>query len=279
MKALPLPRRIHQSKIVSKFVGVRKRLKLRQHSAEDTCPVCLLATPSQVVEETVQHLYKWPGTKEVWEKHMKQLTEWLIMVGTVPAVREVIVASFQAWRSCTPPPTTANLELQQVLQRQLALGWESAFEGRFALGWTVIQEQHYRATNAKPFHNGLRWLANLIRKLFDVSWDLWQHRNSVLHDKADGLRIRELRQQVKDELRTGPGRSQRLKLLFKTRQETIMKRTDTQLEAWLYQVKTERDLLAQQTPAEREHLRQREFMRRFFQPTQARTTRTTGQTP
>jgi hypothetical protein len=93
---------------------------------------------------------------------MEQLTQWLIMVGTVPAVREVIVASFQAWRSCTPPLTSANLELQQVLQRQLALGWESAFVGLFALGLAIIQEQHYRATNAKPFHNGLRWLANLI---------------------------------------------------------------------------------------------------------------------
>jgi hypothetical protein len=58
-----------------------------------------------------------------------------------------------------------------------------------------------------------------------------------------------------------------------------MKRNDTQLEAWLYQVRTERELLAQQTPAERENLRQREFMRRFFQPTQARTTGTTGQAP
>jgi hypothetical protein len=70
-----------------------------------------------------------PGYDGSMEKHMEQLTDWFIMIGTEPAVREVIVASFQAWRSCTPPPTTANFELQQVLQRQLALGWESAFEG------------------------------------------------------------------------------------------------------------------------------------------------------
>jgi hypothetical protein len=198
--------------MVSTFVGVRRRLKLRKHATDDTCPVCLLATPALAVQETVRHLYTCPSTQDAWDNHIANLAEWLAMVGTEPAVQAVIITSFNAWRKSTDPPTETCWELQQVLQRQLALGWESAFEGRFALGWAEIQEQYYRSTNAKPHHNGLRWLANLIHKLFDVSWDLWQHRNSVLHDRAEGLRIRELRQQVDDELRTGPGRSRRLRL-------------------------------------------------------------------
>jgi hypothetical protein len=32
--------------------------------------------------------------------------------------------------------------------------------------------------------------AALVRKLHDIAWDLWEHRNGILHDKETGFAAR-----------------------------------------------------------------------------------------
>ena len=71
------------------------------------------------------------------------------------------------------------------LQRQHRLGWESFFEGRPATGWCQAQDNHFRSINSKQ--SGKRWLIQVLRKLFDTAWDLWQFRNQVLYNEQQNL--------------------------------------------------------------------------------------------
>jgi hypothetical protein len=39
---------------------------------------------------------------------------------------------------------------------------------------------------------GKRWTVALIKKLWDIAWDLWEHRNGVLHEKDNAVSSAEL---------------------------------------------------------------------------------------
>jgi hypothetical protein len=71
--------------------------------------------------------------------------------------------------------------LPAVVQKQDAIGWQSFLEGRPSVGWSEVQHRYYEFLDSR--RTGLRWLTALIQKLWDVAWDMWDHRNRVLHDQ------------------------------------------------------------------------------------------------
>jgi hypothetical protein len=69
------------------------------------------------------------------------------------------------------------------------------------LGWSEVQHRYYEFLDSR--RTGLRWLTALIQKLWDVAWDMWDHRNRVLHDQEHSV-ARDLQiQQITDEFATG----------------------------------------------------------------------------
>jgi hypothetical protein len=53
------------------------------------------------------------------------------------------------------------------------------------LGWSGFMDLYYNSIMSN--RNGHRWLSSIIKKLWNIAWDLWEHRNGVAHDKTDGL--------------------------------------------------------------------------------------------
>jgi len=51
-------------------------------------------------------------------------------------------------------------------------------DGWLTRGWRNHQEKIWK--HAKSRKSSLRWTAALIQKLWDVSWDMWDHRNKEL---------------------------------------------------------------------------------------------------
>ncbi len=45
--------------------------------------------------------------------------------------------------------------------------------------WTKAQQAYYKIS--KSLRSGRRWTIELIKKLWDVTRDLWEHRNNILH--------------------------------------------------------------------------------------------------
>jgi hypothetical protein len=91
--------------------------------------------------------------------------------------------------------------LPAVVQKQDAIGWQSFLEGRPSVGWSEVQHRYYEFLDSR--RTGLRWLTALIQKLWDVAWDMWDHRNRVLHDQEHSV-ARDLQiQQITDEFATG----------------------------------------------------------------------------
>ena len=73
--------------------------------------------------------------------------------------------------------------------------------GFWSKKWQVIQSRYYARIGSR--RTGERWLASLIIKLWDISWDLWQHRNDVLFDKQQSILIDRELQHIVDEFEEG----------------------------------------------------------------------------
>ena len=74
--------------------------------------------------------------------------------------------------------TTSSNSDKKFTTEQEKLGWDRMLDGWLTRGWRDHQEKIWK--HAKSRKSSLRWTAALIQKLWDVSWDMWDHRNKEL---------------------------------------------------------------------------------------------------
>jgi hypothetical protein len=67
-------------------------------------------------------------------------------------------------------------------------------EGAPAMGWSEYTDLYYNSIRSN--RNGHRWLPSILKKIYNVAWDLWEHQNGVASDKQDGLTAALLQQEV-----------------------------------------------------------------------------------
>ena len=152
-------------------VGV-KMLRRRQWK-DASCPRCHHPL------ETALHVYQCPHVEVsvLWDQALTALSRWFDRSFTHPTIASCILNSLRAWRHGQPPPSlhTTVPSLPTALAAQRLLGWSSALEGYWSPAWTEAQESYFRFLGRR--NSGRRWLAALIVQLWNVSWDLWEHRN------------------------------------------------------------------------------------------------------
>jgi hypothetical protein len=206
-------RRTWISKHSSGHCGTNKMMFRWQQRDTPACPRC----PEEV--EDAKHVWLCRGSEanQEWTKSMGGFQAALIEeLETNPAIAVKIREQLEKWRY--GEETDGNMEvtteesqdLVDAVEKQNKLGWRSFFEGRPAVGWSKAQESWF-VQIGKPRRSGKRWLSAVIRKMQNVAWDMWQHRNQVVHDGVNGSIIQEMREKVRQELEIGPGLSDRLR--------------------------------------------------------------------
>ena len=66
-----------------------------------------------------------------------------------------------------------------VYPAQKEIGWRQLMGGCMSSEWAKAQEDYYKWLGMR--RTGERWVVELIKKLWKISWDLWQDRNERLH--------------------------------------------------------------------------------------------------
>ena len=133
------------------------------------------------------------------------------------------------------------------------------------------QDKYYKSKKMR--RSGRRWTVELIKKLQMVSWDMWDHRNGILHNNPD-------RHHRKDDLavanreierewtRGAEGLLTQDQFLFRSK-KAVEERTLEKKREWLTSVKVARqaaEAAAQATDSyEPERRRMREFLYRYDQ--------------
>jgi hypothetical protein len=55
-----------------------------------------------------------------------------------------------------------------------------AREGTKSTKWMDAQQKHLKSIGKQT--TGKRWTIAIVSKLWDIAWDMWQHRNHVTHN-------------------------------------------------------------------------------------------------
>jgi hypothetical protein len=115
-------------------------------------------------------------------QHIVKLDEWLRDQETQPDIQRELINGMKAWSVGTVRRTfyQTPTHIKEALLHQDAIGWTNLLEGCMDAGWTEAQALYYKTIGSR--RSGLRWTVAVIKKLWDVAWDLWEQRNGFLHD-------------------------------------------------------------------------------------------------
>ncbi len=106
----------------------------------------------------------------------EKLGQWLRESNTTHKILEAILWGLNQW---IEPQWQSDQPGSQFVLDQTVIGWNQFLDGWLAQSWQVHQEGVWQS--AKSRQSSRRWVAELIKKLWNMSWDMWAHRNGILH--------------------------------------------------------------------------------------------------
>jgi len=175
MRTLPQAHRRWVTKSAAKFLPYGQNMKRWKLRSSTTCPPC---PQCQALEETKQHIFQCQATesKMQWDMVITSLDKWMKAQNTHPGIWHDIIEGLSRWQegheSSKNPQTMAA-------QEQTLLGWELMMEGVISKQWRETQATYWKVHKSRKSRK--QWTAAIIQKLLQVAWDMWHHRNQVLH--------------------------------------------------------------------------------------------------
>jgi hypothetical protein len=164
---------------------------------------------------------------------------------TDPEIRTAIETRLSQWSDKLPllPIQTNSVGLQDAIQSQDAIGWwDNFFEGCIAKDWEQAQDAYYKWCRSRK--SARRWTTALIQKLWNVAWDLWEHRNGIVHAAENAEIIHgmaEIDIEICAQFQQGPhGLQQRDHGLFTGPVNGILAASIVYRQRWLQKVQTAR---------------------------------------
>jgi hypothetical protein len=178
MKQIPRARRTFIMKHTSGMCGVGKYIQRWKEWDTDACPRC-----GQPEDSIHVWMCKGPGTEEIWNKVVTEVEHLLSTLETDPTLKFLIITYLKGWYSGDGIQYEAPRQFHAILQAQQLVGWSRFFEGWLVKAWRVQQQRYYDLI--KSAHTGRRWATAIVLKLWGIAWDMWEHRNGILHDKEN----------------------------------------------------------------------------------------------
>lgn len=177
------------SRTTSGFCATGVMMHRRKERKTPNCPRC-----GQV--EDVQHIWLCKhDTSKIWEKALANLCTWMTAQGTHPDVTTNIIKGLSGWQSGMPASlVSAAPWIQEALVRQEESGWRNFFEGFVVVDWRTAQNRYYAHIGSR--RSSRRWVSALIRKMWQIAWDLWEHRNGYLQNEENNMMSSEVNQNI-----------------------------------------------------------------------------------
>ena len=165
----------------SGFCGTNHMLFRRKQAASSACPGC------NYPKETTTHILrcKSKGATSEWDNSIRSLQTWMRDQNAAPELIHAITTGLESWRNGhrTPSPRYSLPYLSIAFETQNNIGWGGFIHGFTAKHWESAQNLYLQYKNSKK--SGSRWIAALIRKLWETIWALWRFRNSLVHDQTN----------------------------------------------------------------------------------------------
>ena len=238
--------------------ATNKNMLRRKKRDTEACPRCSAPVEDSKHIITCPH----PTATELWEKSLDHIEQWLQNSQTDPKISSIILSRLHSWRTNTDPEIFDGLPitLDQLLFKQDNIGWEAAFRGCWSHGWAEAQEQYFKTLKSRK--SGRRWLAALIKKLWQVAWDMWEHRNGIIHDKEQGQLALILKRDIQLEYSKGfSNLPSDLRQAARLPIDQVLKWSLKQQQNWLGRIQDGRNFgTAEEQQARRQVRAQQQFM-------------------
>jgi hypothetical protein len=252
LKQLPITRQHWISKTTSGFCAVGIMMFRRKEHPSPACPRC-----NEV--ETVEHVWKCKtNTDQLWTKSLSILREWMLQHDTHPVMADAIVNGLDTWRTdSTLSPISANEWINDVVAQQTKLGWRNFFEGMLSSDWQIAQQSYLSQIGSR--RSSKRWVTSIIKKLWQIAWDIWEHRNGYLHARNTGLHSLYINEIIATEFNKEHSTLDReTRVLFCPGLEAITNKPLEVREQWIKRVQAAR--LKMETKIQTEFKAERSFM-------------------
>ena len=79
-------------------------------------------------------------------------------------------------------------QVTSLVEKQQTIGWDNFLFGRISPEWLRV---HSTIVPSKENYKSKRWVSALIKKLVETAWDMWEHRNGIMHSAAHPWRQHE----------------------------------------------------------------------------------------
>jgi hypothetical protein len=187
IKQLGLHRSLWIPKWLAGFAPVGKVLQRNNQQDHAECPRCS-------AYETTAHilLCPAPNAQRQWDASLDLLDLWLTKVNTLPDLQKAILSRLRSWQhqDDSPPAPSYNWpRVNDLIFTQDAVGWRAFLEGGVLKAWAAKQQEYLDWLKRR--NTGKRWVATLIKKLWEISWNMWEQRNGELKNPESPASLRE----------------------------------------------------------------------------------------
>ena len=242
---LSTKKQIWLAKFVSGFCATGSVMKKRKLWNNNLCPLC------QEHKETTDHIIQCLDERSrlQYHKSTKKFLTHLKRVHTDPTIISIFTSVLQnplpTFFTTHVPTYETDQDYMKAANEQDKIGWKNIFKGHISKTWAELQMKHFcrMYTNPPSLHH---WSKTIILRLYDISYEMWDHRNKIVHEKfEDSLNKKEsekLKKEIVEEYNKGSRRimfAQRH--LYEVQLETLLDRTVLEKKYWLMTVKASRE--------------------------------------
>ena len=230
------------AKHVSGICGVGTMLQLWKYQAHNSCPRC------GAEKEKAEHilLCSESNATNTWNDAVNDLGKWMSENDSDPSIIPIICDSLKAWRNRErlPYPTqdTAQIVIDAMVEQD-SIGWYNMTNGFISKKWRIIQRAHLRDIGSMKSPE--LWTARLQRRIWEIAWKMWQHRNDFLHSDGRTIHFQEsaaINQEIRNEYNsTGNGIPASYQYLFQGNIDHLLLQPIAARQEWLRNVWAARD--------------------------------------
>ena len=166
------------------LIPVGRNMKRWRFWRKNNCPRCLHE------DETTVHVQRCQDPRAIAHRDLAlaKFHSRLRILKTNRNIRWTIYSQVRAWMTNTiPTQRVIPQELRAAVRAQHSLGWNQFMKGRIVKDWAPIQEADF--TRRRLRNSGKTWSAGLTSAIWELAWQMWDHRNEILHntDVSDQL--------------------------------------------------------------------------------------------
>ena len=229
--ALPLARRTWLSKHLTGFFATGKNMVRWGKSTDSSCPRCAIPLEDRA------HIIQCPAATQLWTDHITSLETMLLELQTPFTVSRFLARRLKDWWSnqpLIPIPRDIPGMFHSAFQTQDEFGWNTFLDGFLVSQWASTMDQYLRSINSKVTIR--RWMTAIIRKLWEISWDLWEQRNDHLHRRDESRLVAQLDADITAAFQLGPSTVSRSSRNLFTDLQTILVAPISRRKMWLSRV-------------------------------------------